>query len=251
MSALERGRRLRRGALLVLVGLALAAAAAAEVRGRLRASEELVGRPVTVVAAARDLHEGALLRSRDLALRRIPVRFAPPSAYADPRFVIGRRLRAPLMRGDPVTVAALADGAASDERARTLGTGERLVEVQVAGGAALAGAEPGTRVDVVVSEATAGGGRSALLLEALELRSLRPLGSPGAGAPGGSPAEASAAEGGESARLASHLAVLRVTPAQAVKLTAAAVFAREVRLLLRPPGDRRRAGTIVAAGGAQ
>ena len=38
------------------------------------------------------------------------------------------------------------------------------------------------------------------------------------------------------------MATLRVTLAQAVYLTAAGNFAREVRLLPRPAGDRRRAG---------
>jgi len=48
----------------------------------------------------------------------------------------------------------------------------------------------------------------------------------------------------------SATATLRVTLKQAVYLTAAQNFAREVRLLPRAPGDRRRAGRLVADGGA-
>ena len=49
---------------------------------------------------------------------------------------------------------------------------------------------------------------------------------------------------------ASATATLRVTMRQAVYLTAAQNFAREVRLLSRPAGDRSRAGrAAVTAGG--
>ena len=52
------------------------------------------------------------------------------------------------------------------------------------------------------------------------------------------------------AAAATATATLRVTTRQAVYLTAAQNFAREVRLLPRPPGDRSRAGrAAVEAGG--
>jgi pilus assembly protein CpaB len=86
------------------------------------------------------------------------------------------------------------------------------VAVRVAG--ALVDVQPGSRVDVVVSTQPAtGGGRTFVALEDVEL-----LGLQGA------------------------LATLRVTARQAVYLTAAVNFAKEIRLLLRPPGDRRRIG---------
>jgi pilus assembly protein CpaB len=82
-------------------------------------------------------------------------------------------------------------------------------------------------VDVLVSS-EAGGGRSYLALEDVELLDLRP-GDPSAGPDeGGAPA--------------SSVATLRVTLRQAVFLTAAENFGREIRLLARPPGDRRRSG---------
>ena len=61
--------------------------------------------------------------------------------------------------------------------------------------------------------------------------------------PAGGYGDADAEGGGPSA-----LATLRVTLRQAVYLTAADNFAREVRLLARPPGDRRAgAGKAVSA----
>jgi pilus assembly protein CpaB len=44
------------------------------------------------------------------------------------------------------------------------------------------------------------------------------------------------------------LATLRVSLRQAVYLTAADNFAREIRLLARPPGDRSAAGAAVSQG---
>jgi pilus assembly protein CpaB len=43
-------------------------------------------------------------------------------------------------------------------------------------------------------------------------------------------------------------ATLRVTVRQALYLTAADNFAREIRLLVRPPGDRSRAGGGISQG---
>jgi hypothetical protein len=54
---------------------------------------------------------------------------------------------------------------------------------------------------------------------------------------------------GEGTQAPDGVAMLRVTLRQAVLLTAAANFAREIRLVPRPAGDRRRLGpTVVGAG---
>jgi pilus assembly protein CpaB len=45
------------------------------------------------------------------------------------------------------------------------------------------------------------------------------------------------------------LATLRVSLRQAIYLTAADNFAREIRLLPRPPGDHSHAGASVSSGG--
>ena len=82
-------------------------------------------------------------------------------------------------------------------------------------------------VDVLVStESGAGGGRTEVALAGAELLRLEP------GASGAAPAEGAAPSG------PTALATLRVTLRQAVYLTAADNFAREIRLLARPPGDR-------------
>jgi len=121
----------------------------------------------------------------------------------------------PLAAGAFVTAAVLGGGgrSASDEdRAAALRPGERAVSLRVAG--ALTDAQAGSRVDVVVSTQPAtGGGRTFVALEDADLLGLR-----------------------------GTIATLRVTARQAVYLTAAANFAHEIRLLVRPPGDRGRIG---------
>jgi pilus assembly protein CpaB len=87
-------------------------------------------------------------------------------------------------------------------------------------------------VDVLVSTGGGSGrGRTFLALEDVELLGFR--------AGSGEPAST---DGDTQRRAATGVATLRVTLRQAVYLTAAQNFAREVRLLPRPPGDRRRLG---------
>ena len=108
----------------------------------------------------------------------------------------------------------------------------------MAGGSGLEGLAARSRVDVVVStESGAGGGRSFVALADVELLALRA--DPAASAYAGEDSGAGAAP--------SALATLRVTLRQAVYLTAADNFGREIRLLARPPGDRSRGGAAISA----
>jgi pilus assembly protein CpaB len=238
--------------LLVSLALACGGLAASLVAGRVREVESAVGAPVPVVVMARDVAAGAELRPGDLAVRRVPERFVPPDALAAPDEAIGLPVAAPLARGTQLTAAAIGapggeaiDGAAPGPLRR----GQRAVEVAVAGGEALAAvAGPGSRVDVLVStEPGTGSGASFLALEDVELLAVG--GSPATGSAGSAGLDPAAGAGaaGDGATAA---ATLRVTVRQAVYLTAAQNFAREVRLLPRPPGDRGRSGrTAVSADG--
>ena len=234
--------RRRRAAVLLSLALACGGLAASEVGSKVREVEARVGRPVPVVVAARDVEAGKEIGRSDLAVREVPERFAPPDALAAASEAVGAAPVSPLARGAYVTAAVLG-GAGDSSGPGALRRGERALEVAVAGGGALAeGAGPGSRVDVVISTGTGGGrGRSLLALEDVEVLDLTA---------GGDPA-AAAGEGGEGAvAAATATATLRVTLRQAVYLTAAQNFAREVRLLPRPPGDRSRAGrAAVSAGG--
>jgi pilus assembly protein CpaB len=240
------GRRRRRAAVLVSLALACGGLAASRVQTRANEVEAAVGPLVPVVVTRADVRPGARLNAALLAVRQVPERFAPRDALVSPEHVVGQRVSGGLAAGGYVTAGALA-GPSAPERDRNGGAvrrGERSVEVAVAGGEALAGAAPGTRVDVIVTTEPRGGavgGRTYLALQDVELLGARAADGSGGGGGGG---------GAGAAAHASTIAVLRVTLREAVFLTAAQSFAREVRLLVRAPGDRRAAGPLaVDAGG--
>ena len=221
--------RRRRALLLLSLALASGGLAATQVSHTVGEVERRVGRPVPVVVAAKDLSPERALRPGELAVREVPARYVPPGAVASTEEVSGLRTAVPVAAGSYLTSNQL-EGATARSG---LGRGQRAVEVSVAGGDALSqSAAPGGRVDVLVStEGGSGRGRSFLALEDVELIGFRA---------GGGETPASGAD--SQRRAPTGVATLRVTLRQAVYLTAAENFAREVRLLPRPPGDRGRLG---------
>jgi pilus assembly protein CpaB len=229
--------RRRRGSLLLLAALASGALAAGQVGDKVNSVERRVGPLVPVAVAGRDLRPGVPLRPRDLAVRRVPAAFVPRGSLASPAEAVGGRLAAPLAAGGYLSAGLLSGQAVAG--GRPLRRGERALELDVTGGRALDAAAPGSRVDVVVStEPRDGAGLSVVALEGVELLALHP-------------GPAGALQGNEegASREATATATLRVTPKQAVYLSAAENFARELRLLPRPPGDRRRGGRQAVAAG--
>jgi pilus assembly protein CpaB len=239
-----RSRR-RRAAILLSLALACGGLAASRVQTRESEVEAQVGQLVPVLVTRMDISPGARLRAAQLAVRQVPERFAPRDALAAPEQVVGQRVAGALPAGGYVTAGALTAGNSTDERTPgpPIRRGERSVDVATAGGEALTAAPAGTRVDVIVTtepRSGAGGGRTYLALQDVELLGAR-------AADGG--AASSGSGDGASAR-ATTIATLRVTLREAVYLTAAQSFAREIRLLARSPGDRRDAPPLaVQAGG--
>jgi pilus assembly protein CpaB len=225
-------RRRRRGMVLLALAIACGGMAASEVQSRESGLELRIGPMVPVVVARADLAAGTTLSrgrlARLLATRQVPARFAPRDALAAPEEAAGARLAAAVPSGSYVTGGALThgnDGAGGDPGRP--GAGERLIDVAVTAGADLAGAGPGQRVDVLITtDASSSRGRTYLALEDVELVEMRAATPSDGGAGSGAAAHATA------------LATLRVTVREAVLLTAAQSFAREVRLLLRPPGEQ-------------
>jgi pilus assembly protein CpaB len=236
--------RRRRGLLLLSVALASGGLAASQVRERERSMAAQVGPAVPVLVAVRDLGSGARVSPGALAVRRVPARFVPPDALASPAGVVGLRPAAPVAAGGYLTAGLFERSNDGHRGGGDVGRGERAVTVSVSGAAGLV---VGSRVDVLVStESGAGGGRTLMALAGAELLGLAPPsggGTAGDAAAGDAGAGAEPGGGGPTA-----LATLRVTLRQAVYLTAADNFAREVRLLARPPGDRSAAGATVSQG---
>ena len=164
-------------------------------------------------------------------MRRVPVRFAPPDALPSADSVIGARTAAPVRAGAYLT-ASVFEGRAG-RRTVCCGAASEPSRWRSRAGRTVAGLQPGARVDVLVStESGAGGGRTTMALAGAELLGVE------AGASG----ETAAAPDGATAAGPTALATLRVSVEQAIYLTAADNFAREIRLLPRPSGDHTRAG---------
>jgi pilus assembly protein CpaB len=217
--------RRRRAFFLLGLALVLGGLAASDVARREAAVRAQLGPPVEVLVARTDLAPGRELRAGDLAVRRIPARYAPVGAAAVPETLIGRRLAAAVPRGGPLGPGLLET--APDVAGPPVRRGERAAEVVGLGAPGLV--VPGARVDVLVTRDGQGGevAGTELALEDVEVLAARPAGR-------------GASDDG-SRRVA---ATLRVTVRDAVYLAAAQSFAREVRLLPRAAGDRERSGRL-------
>jgi pilus assembly protein CpaB len=213
----------RRSLLLLGLALLLGSLAASDVAGREAALERRLGPTVPVVVARAALAADEPIPVERLTVRQVPARFAPRGAYADPAQVADQRPAAPLAPGVDVTAAALADPAREDPGA-PVRRGERIADIVATGSPDLV--VPGTRVDVLVTRER----RTELALQDVEVLSAAPA-----------PQDQNEA----SPRVQ---AALRVTLRQAVFLAAAQSFARDVRLLPRPAGDRGRAGPLTDVG---
>jgi pilus assembly protein CpaB len=209
--------RRRRAALLLGLALLLGALAASDVARREAALRDQVGPAVDVLVARRALVPGRRLAAADLAVRRVPGRFAPAGSAPVPELLLGRRLAVGVPAGAPVGEYLL--GVAGRD-GPAIGRGERAAEVIATGSPRLVTA--GARVDVLVTREHA----TSLALEDVEVLAARAAG----------------ARDGSTPQVA---ATLRVTVEQAVYLAAAGAFAREIRLLPRAPGDHRLTGRAV------
>ena len=219
--------RRRRAVVLLGLALVLGALAASDVARREAGLRAQLGPPVEVVVARATLPAGAPpARGRS----RPAPRPASLRARRAPRAAGGARraaARGAVSRHGAITPSLIDAGGPPGAPVRA---GERAADVLAVGSPAVV--MPGARVDVLVD--ARGGGRVAGGAE-LALEDVEVLAAAAAPAGSGGPREDGAA------RVA---ATLRVSVRQAVYLAAAQAFARELRLLARAPGDRRRTGTV-------
>jgi pilus assembly protein CpaB len=222
----------RRALLLLALATLLAVLAATDVARREAAVEDAIGPAVPVVVARREIAAGARLTLPALAIRRVPEWYAPAVRYDEPRAVAGLRAAVTIPADVDVTPALVLDRAGADGAAAPVGLalrpGRRVAQIVAQGSPGLVSA--GSRVDVLVTrERSDGSGETTLALEDAQVVAAAP---------------APAADDGPRVAVS-----LLVTVRQAVFLTAAQAFARELRVLPRAPGDRRhgRAGTTVGS----
>lgn len=137
---------------------------------------------------------------------------------ANPAALSGLRTAAALAPGEPLTLAALGGGRRA---VAPLAPGERAVAVPAQAAGAAAGAlEPGMRVDVVSSTGEGPAGRTRVIVAGAEVLAVEAGG-----------------DGGFGAVPAAGAVVLRAGSRDALVITAALNFAREVRLLARPDDE--------------
>lgn len=104
-----------------------------------------------VVVAVRNLPAGRVLHASDISVRRWPAPLRPALAVPSTRSVIGRRLAAPVARGEPLTAVRLVG------RELTAGLPADSVAAAVnlpAGSAAIV--RPGDRIDLLATSPPAG-----------------------------------------------------------------------------------------------
>jgi pilus assembly protein CpaB len=230
--------RRRRAAVLIGLAIVLGALAASDVSGREAALRREIGSPVPVLVARTELRPGARLAPSALAVRRVPSRYAPAGAYRSPDEVAGLRAAVAIPAGTDLEPALVDDGtdARGAQAGPALRPGERVAQIVATGSPRTVSA--GTRVDVLVTRESEGGGGGAttLALEDVEVLSAA-----------AAPATAGARAG--DIGLPRVSVELRVSVRQAVYLAAAQSFARELRVLPRAPGDRRRGAQGLRIGG--
>jgi len=221
---------------LAVAGLAIVCggAAASIVSGKEARVRAQVGPLVPVVVAAQEIPKGKLITAAGvgsiLEQRSVPARFAPPNVLRRPGDALGFRAAASLTAGDYVTAGQMAAPGRDRGGAGNSAPG-RLIEVLVSGASAvLTQLEPGTRVDVLITSDRGGSERTFLALQQVQLVTASP--------------SANGSTTGSSERPADAVATLRVSLREAILLTAAQNFAREIRLVPRPEGDRRYAAPL-------
>jgi pilus assembly protein CpaB len=224
------------GASIVCAGLAVSAVDryAGEVQSQ-------IGAPVPVVVAARDIPRGRVMTpalvSSSLAARRVPERFAPPGALRSRADAVGLEAVTDLAAGDYVGALQLRPPQTRAGTRARWSPDARLVEVGVSGARTMSEVlRAGSLVDVLVTTDRGGAGQRTFL--ALQRIPVVGFDSGATGALGG---ESDSSDG---------RVTLRATLRQAVLLTAADNFAREVRVVPRARGDARRLRPVsVAASG--
>ena len=207
--------RRRRGALLLGLALALGGLAAADIGRREAALRDQLAPLIDVVVATEDLPARRRLRAGDLAVRRIPARYAPVGTGAPATAFVGRRLAVPVPAGGYVGADLVREEALAGPAA--MRRGERAVEVTGAASSALVA--PGVFVDVLAMPER---GEARLALEDAEVLA------------------AAASDSAADTGAARVTATLRVTARQALYLASLEGGGGELRLLPRAAGDHKR-----------
>ena len=220
------------GRLFLSLGAALAAALAAVLL-----AAQWSGRPALdtkkIVVAVADIQPGTRLRAELLQLADWPAASAPHGAFDTMAALDGRITRGPLLRGEPVQEARLAQPGATGGLSAMVAQGKRAMTVRVNDVVGVAGfALPGNFVDILVStqEERRPAGERELSISKLVLERILVL------------AVAQEASQGDTRPKVVNAVTLEVTPAQAEQLDLARSVG-QLSLVLRNQVDQAPART--------
>lgn len=121
-------------------------------------SAKIVTQPVIV--ATQDIPEGAAIDRMALELAEWPAAAVPVGAYASLDSVVGRVARVPVFPGEPIVPGRLAPMGTGPGLELKIPPGQRAMAVRIDDVAGISGLlQPNSRVDVLVTLASPGGGK--------------------------------------------------------------------------------------------
>jgi pilus assembly protein CpaB len=190
-----------------------------------------VEKRVPVMAAARDLPPGTLLRKNDLRPVSMAERDLPRGALLQEREALNRVLLYPMSANEPITAAKLSAVTSSEGVPSTIEPGYRAVAVPINESSGVAGLiQPGARVDVLFTRP----GNMTEAITTTVLQDVKVLSIGRYTQPGQQPADTKGAP-------RQTVATLVVTPEEAQKVELAKNQGR-ISLALRNPLDRATTG---------
>ncbi len=191
---------------------------------------------VDVAVAMRDLPIGSIISAADVQVARWPADIAPATTISDVKSLIGRGVREPVMKGEPVLTHRLAVQGEGAGLPALIEHGSRALSVRVDDVIGLAGfVQPNTYVDVLVTSRSGAQARSAVVLQSVKVLAT------GRNLQADTVTTATTTEG-----LNRAVVTLLVTPWQAELLTLAATEGH-IQLALRNPLDVQSTPTTGAA----
>ena len=179
----------------------------------------------SVVVAARDVTEGEKLERLSLSVMQWPSGTAPESAFASVDSAVGRVVRVPVFKGEPIVPGRLAPPGTGPGLEVKIAPGKRAMALKINDVAGISGLiQPNSRVDVLVT-LQANQQRNTQEQAKLFMNDMRVL------------SVGTQVERGEDGKpIQATTATLEVTPQQAEQL-AVAMYEGTIQLVLRGYGD--------------
>ena len=153
--------RKRRGLLILLIGVALAAVSGLMILGTARQAAQASPpaaiqteplKKVYVVVAAKDIAENVAVSAEDVAAQEFPADFAPAGAVAAPEYAVGKYTTSRVYKGQILVAPLLADGRRLSQLSAKVPTGKVAMAVTVNDSLnALGALRAGDAVDILLT----------------------------------------------------------------------------------------------------